>query len=97
MQGIDSREYRILAAAFDKLESVSNNTTSKLEESDYSNTKKNMEELDALYFRFQSLCSELGKCIQEYEVKKKTLRSLINKSNRKLVSELHKNKAVNRL
>lgn len=91
MQGINSREHQVLAAAFDKFEYMSKIAKIKLEESDYSDTQKAMEELNALYGRFQLLYNELEKCIKDYEKKKKTVRSIINRSNRKLISELQKN------
>jgi len=91
MQGINSREHRVLAAAFDKFESMSKTVKNKLEEPDYSDTLKAMEELDALYDRFQLLFNELDRCVKEYESKKKAVRSIINRSNRKLISELQKN------
>ncbi|MBF4517002.1 hypothetical protein IRZ71_11630 [Flavobacterium sp. ANB] len=90
MQGINSREHRILAAAFEKFENMSLIAQDVLEESEDLQTRKGMAELDRLYERFQLLYNELEKCIKEYEGKKKTVRSTINRSNRKLISELQK-------
>lgn len=91
MQGINSREHRILSEAFDKFESMSLITQDVLEESEDAVTRKGMAELDRLYERFQLLYNELEKCIKDYESKKKTVRTTINRSNRKLISELRKN------
>lgn len=90
MQGINSREYRILREAFEKCESMLIKDGNSLAEREYNETRISMEELDALYERFHSLCGELEKCIKEYESKKKTVRSAVNKCNRILISELLK-------
>jgi hypothetical protein len=91
MQGINSREHRILAAAFDKFELMSAKAINKLEESEYNDTKNAVKELDALYERFQTLYGEIEKCIKDYESKKKAVRAKVNRSNRKLIAELNKN------
>ncbi|MTH17694.1 hypothetical protein [Flavobacterium sp. LC2016-01] len=90
MQGINSREHRILAAAFDKFESMSLIAQDVLEESEDLQTRQGMAELDNLYARFQLLYNELEKCIKEYEVKKKKVRTTINRNNRKLNSKLRR-------
>ncbi|WP_132011877.1 MULTISPECIES: hypothetical protein [unclassified Flavobacterium] len=56
----------------------------KMEENEDANTRKAMKELDALYDKFQVLFVELKKCSDDYEIKKKSTRSIINKSIRKL-------------
>jgi hypothetical protein len=86
MQGINSREHRILVAAFDKIEFMSKTALNKLDELDYQDTKEAVNELDVLYNRFQTLYGEIEKCIKEYESKKKTVRIKVNKANRKLNS-----------
>ncbi|MET3021899.1 hypothetical protein [Flavobacterium hydatis] len=90
MQGINSREHRILLTAFHKFEYLSKMAKNKIEESEENNTRKAMEELDALYDKFQLLYAELEKCTKAYEYKKKSVRSIINKSMRKLAPELQK-------
>lgn len=84
MQGINSSEHRILLAAFRKFEYMATISKNKIEESEDANTRRAMNELDALYDKFQILFVELKKCSEDYEIKKKSTRSIINKSIRKL-------------
>lgn len=84
MQGINSSEHRILLAAFRKFEHMAAISKNRMEESEDENTRKAMQELDALYDKFQILFVELKKCTEDYESKKKSTRSIINKSIRKL-------------
>ncbi|WP_409416581.1 hypothetical protein [Flavobacterium sp. PS2] len=90
MQGINSREHRILLTAFHKFEYLSKISQNKIEETEDEKTRKAMEELDALYDKFQLLYVELEKCTKAYEFKKKSVRSIINKSMRRLVPEVQK-------
>jgi hypothetical protein len=90
MQGINSREHRILLAAFHKFEYLSKIAKDKIEIDEDDNTRKAMEELDALYDKFQMLYVELERCTKTYELKKKSVRSIINKSIRKLAPEMVK-------
>ncbi|SNR48573.1 hypothetical protein SAMN04487979_107166 [Flavobacterium sp. ov086] len=85
MQGINSSEHRILLDAFRKFEHMSVISKNKIEESEDANTRKAMQELDELYDKFQGLFVELKKCSKDYELKKKSTRSIINKSLRKLI------------
>jgi uncharacterized protein YfbU (UPF0304 family) len=85
MQGINSSEHRILLAAFRKFEQMSVISSNKIEEEEGINTRLAMEELDALYDKFQILFAELEKCTKQYELKKKSTRSIINRSLRKLI------------
>lgn len=85
MQGINSKEHRLLLTAFRKFEYMSKMTGKKIEEDEDAGTRKAMQELDALYDKFQVLFVELEKCTKEYEVKKKSARSMINRSIRKLM------------
>lgn len=85
MQGINSSEHRILLAAFRKFEQLSATSRNKIEENDTANTQRAMEELDALYDKFQILLAELDKCTKQYELKKKSTRSIINRNLRKLI------------
>jgi len=55
------------------------------EEEEDAETRKAMKELDMLYDRFQVLFAELEKCTRDYELKKKFVRSMINRSLRKLI------------
>ncbi|MCC9070515.1 hypothetical protein LNQ49_02735 [Flavobacterium sp. F-65] len=90
MQGINSREHRILLTAFHKFEYLSKIAENKIEEEEDDKTRKAMEELDALYDKFHLLYVELEKCAKTYELKKKSVRSIINKSTRKLLPEMQK-------
>ncbi|WP_281632892.1 hypothetical protein [Flavobacterium luteolum] len=91
MNGISSREHRIIAMAFDKFEVMSAVFSYALGESQESEIREEMESLQELYDKYNKLYSELEKCIKEYEGKKKRVRTVINKGNRKLLSELQKN------
>lgn len=44
-----------------------------------------MKELDTLYDKFQVVFAELEKCTRNYQLKKKTVSSMINRSIRKLI------------
>jgi DNA anti-recombination protein RmuC len=85
MQGINSKEHRILLAAFLKFEYLSKMAGEKTEEQEDAETRKAMQELDMLYDRFQVLFAELDKCTKDYELKKKSVRSMINRSIRKVM------------
>ncbi len=85
MQGINSSEHRILLTAFRKFEQLSATSSNKIEENETANAQRAMEELDALYDKFQVLLAELEKCTKQYELKKKSTRSIINRSLRKLI------------
>lgn len=85
MQGINSKEHRILLTAFRKFEYMSKMADEKIEEEEDAETRKAMKELDMLYDRFQVLFAELEKCTRDYELKKKSVRSMINRSLRKLI------------
>lgn len=85
MQGINSKEHRILLAAFRKFEYMSKMADEKTEEEEDAETRKAMQELDVLYDKFQILFAELEKCTRDYEIKKKSVRSMINRSIRKLM------------
>ncbi|QOG00695.1 hypothetical protein [Flavobacterium sp. MDT1-60] len=85
MQGINSSEHRILLAAFRKFEQMSAISRNKVEENEDANTRRAMEELDALYDKFQILFAELENCAKQYELKKKSTRSIINRCLRKLI------------
>lgn len=91
MNGISSREHRIIATAFDKFESMSSVFSYVLEESQESEIKEDMESLEKLYEKYNRLYGELERCIKEYEGKKKRVRTAVNKANRKMLSELQKN------
>ena len=69
MQGINSREHRLLIAAFHKFEYMC--MIAKMEEEEEDDTRKAMEELNNLYDRFQVLFAELERCTKRYELKKK--------------------------
>ncbi|OMQ12978.1 hypothetical protein BXU01_00330 [[Flexibacter] sp. ATCC 35103] len=90
MQGIDNREHRNLLDVFYKYEQMSvidkNNVTSE----EYSKIQKDMEELAALYNNFKFLLAELKKCAKDYELKKKSTRSMLHKRIRLLVAKLQK-------
>lgn len=92
MQGINSREHRILAEAFNRFESMSKAAINKLDQSDYNDTVEAVRGLDVIYDRFQSLYIEMENCIKEYESKKKTVRSMVNKGNRKLIEDLRRSR-----
>ncbi|KAF2080119.1 hypothetical protein [Flavobacterium sharifuzzamanii] len=94
MKGIDLREHRVLAVAFDKFEALSSAFPDVLEQSQENDVRAAMESLDGLHKKYQSLFHELQKCIEEYEHKKKTVRATINKANRKLACEPVKRTAV---
>lgn len=96
MQGINSKEHRILLTAFHKFEHLSTVYKNKIEESEDARTRKAMEELDALYDKFQLLYTELEKCTKAYEVKKIATRSMINRSVRKLIPIAQKNNDLSR-
>jgi len=85
MQGINSKEHRILLTAFRKFEYMSKIAVEKIENEEDAETRKAMQELDVLYDRFQILLAELEKCTRDYELKKKSVRSMINRSIRKLL------------
>lgn len=85
MQGISSTEHRILLASFRKFEHMSKIVGDRIETADDANMRKNMEELDALYDKFQILFAQLERCTKDYELKKKSTRSMINRSIRKLM------------
>ncbi|CAD0007743.1 MULTISPECIES: hypothetical protein [Flavobacterium] len=87
MQGINSKEHRILLAAFHKFEYMSKMAAEKIEQEEDAETRKAMKELDALYDRFQVLFAELEKCTRDYEIKKKSVRSMISRSIRKLIQQ----------
>lgn len=91
MNGINSREHRIIAAAFDKFEAMSSVFSYVLEESQDTAIREGMESLEKLYEKYNRLYGELEKCIKEYEGKKIRVRTAVNKGNRKLLSELQKN------
>ncbi|WP_264537462.1 hypothetical protein [Flavobacterium sp. N1736] len=88
MQGISSTEHRILLAAFRKFEYMSKIAGDQIEETEDAKTRKAMEELDLLYDKFQLLFGELERCTKDYELKKKSTRSIINRSTRKLMQVL---------
>lgn len=85
MQGINSKEHRILLTAFRKFEYMSKMSGEKTENEEDAETRKAMKELDELYDKFQILLAELEKCTRDYELKKKSVRSMINRSIRKLM------------
>jgi hypothetical protein len=85
MQGINSKEHRILLTAFRKFEYMSKMLSENIETTEDTETRKAMKELDMLYDRFQVLFAELEKCTKDYELKKKSVRSMINRSVRKLM------------
>lgn len=85
MQGINSKEHRILLTAFRKFEYISKMSGENTENEEDAETRKAMQELDELYDRFQILLAELEKCTRDYELKKKSVRSMINRSIRKLM------------
>jgi hypothetical protein len=85
MQGISSSEHRILLAAFRKFEYMSKIAGDKIALVEDAKTRKAMEELDLLYDKFQILFGELESCTKAYELKKKSTRSIINRSIRKLM------------
>ncbi|MFD2940238.1 hypothetical protein [Flavobacterium notoginsengisoli] len=91
MNGISSREHRIITAAFNKFEAMSSVFSYVLEESQESEIREGMESLEKLYEKYNKLYGELERCIKEYEGKKKRVRTAINKGNRKLISEGQKN------
>ncbi|MFD1604466.1 hypothetical protein ACFSJW_13740 [Flavobacterium artemisiae] len=91
MNGINSREHRVLAVAFDKFEAMSSAFPYLLEEPQEADIREGMESLERLYEKYNMLYSELERCIREYEVKKKKVRAAVNKGNRKLLCELQKN------
>ncbi|MBW1655193.1 hypothetical protein [Flavobacterium quisquiliarum] len=91
MNGISSREHRIITAAFNKFEAMSAVFSYVLEESQESEIREGMESLEKLYEKYNKLYGELERCIKEYEGKKKRVRTAINKGNRKLLSEVQKN------
>ncbi|WP_124020506.1 hypothetical protein [Flavobacterium pectinovorum] len=68
----------------------------KIGETEDVKTRKAMEELDLLYDKFQILFGELEKCTRDYELKKKSTRSIINKSIRKLMPAMqNENDTIN--
>ena len=91
MNGISSREHRIITASFNKFEALSAVFSYVLEESQESEIREGMESLEKLYEKYNKLYGELERCIKEYEGKKKRVRTAINKGNRKLLSEVQKN------
>ncbi len=91
MNGINSREHRIIAAAFDKFDAMSLVFSYVLEDSQESEIREGMESLEKLYEKYNKLYGELEKCIKEYEGKKKRVRMAVNRGNRKMISELQKN------
>jgi hypothetical protein len=96
MQGISSAEHRILLAAFRKFEYMSKIAGDKIGETEDAKTRKAMEELDLLYDKFQILFGELEKCTRDYELKKKSTRSIINKNIRKLMPAMqNENDTIN--
>jgi len=94
MNGINSREHRILEAAFDKFEAMSSAFPYIIEESQDAAIREGMESLEKLYEKYKMLYTELEKCIRDYEVKKKKVRTAVNKGNRKLNGILIKNPIV---
>ena len=82
MQGIDNIEHRKLLQIFEKYkdETIAVQTTSEDDLKIY----QNMEELDVLYNCFKILLAELQKCTRDYELKKKSTRSIIHKNLRKI-------------
>lgn len=82
MQGIDNREHRKLIEVFEKYKHTSIAVKETIEED--AKIYQNMDELDVLYHSFKVLLSELQRCTRDYELKKKTTRSIIHKNLRKL-------------
>lgn len=92
MQGIDNREHRNLLDVFYKYEQMSGidkNKSNVISEED-SKIQKDMEELTLLYENFKFLLAELKKCAKDYELKKKSTRSVLHKRIRILVTKLQK-------
>jgi len=85
MQGINSKEHRILLTAFRKFEYISKMSGENTENEEDAETRRAMKELDELYDKFQVVFAELEKCTKDYEGKKKSVRSMINRSIRKLM------------
>ena len=75
MNGINSREHRILEAAFDKFEAMSSAFPYIIEESQDAAIREGMESLEKLYEKYKMLY-----CIRDYEVKKKKVRTAVNKA-----------------
>lgn len=88
MQGIDNIEHRKLIQIFEKYKYEAAALKAASEED--AKICRNMEELDVLYNCFKVLLSELQRCTREYEVKKKSTRSIIHKNLRKIKAEVEK-------
>lgn len=94
MQGIDNREHRNLLDAFHKYEQMSIMAKDTIGAEEDSNIQKNMEELAVLYCKFKLLMAELEKCTRDYELKKKSTRSILHKRIRMLATKLQKNNVL---
>lgn len=88
MQGINNREHRNLLDVFHKYENISNVAKETLGLEQDSKIQNDMEELALLYTRFKVLLAELEKCTRDYELKKKSTRSMLHKKIRTLTTKL---------
>jgi hypothetical protein len=90
MQGINNREHRNLLDVFHKYEymSVIAGNPPVLEAD--AKIQHDMEELAILYTRFKLLLAELEKCTKDYELKKKSTRSVLHKRIRMLTAKMQK-------
>lgn len=90
MQGINAKEHQNVIEAYRKFEELVKIVENKLPQEEDNKTRKGMEEIRSLYFKFCSLLSELNHCTQQYEKKKKVVQSRMYKNIRKMSSELRK-------
>lgn len=93
MQGIDNREHRNLLDVFYKYEQMSSIATNNVVSDEDSKIQNNMEDLAVLYQKFKSLLAELETCTRDYELKKRSTRSIIHKRIRMLVNRMQKGNA----
>lgn len=91
MQGINAKEHQNVIEAYRKFEELVKIVENKLPQDEDNKTRKGIEELRNLYFKFHSLLNDLSHCTQQYEQRKKIVQSGMFKSIRKMKSQL-KNK-----
>lgn len=87
MRGIDKKEHQNLQAIFEKYKhaaaAVEVTTLDTKSDEDFK-ISNNMEELAILYSTFTILLFELQRCINDYELKKKSTRSILYKKLRQI-------------
>lgn len=92
MQGINAKDHQALLATFNKFEQMATIAEDYISSEDNLKTREGVAELHSIYNDFKQMMQQLQYCVQQYEDRRRSVQSRLNRSIRQMNSKVQARK-----